>query len=188
MVADIFRDASVGQFVNFVSKGKYLPYADEKSDFVVHPALLLPCTTGKRPILPSGLVSDVNTLCGDLEKRQSPSGAVTPRPELQREDTIVIDDIKDQKFDDSDMIKLSDPYLVDWCHDDPDNPRSVSFGSLRCLLISVAGIGVQPSVHSLPSVYHFSHSRCTSAPQSTHLRSQGLWRSSTSRSLMRCLV
>ena len=77
MVADIFRDSTVGQFINFVSGGKLLPYQEEQPQFVV------PKHFSVAPSRPTSDVSDASTLCGEAEKLKS--GAATPATEHGRE-------------------------------------------------------------------------------------------------------
>ncbi|KAF8917072.1 major facilitator superfamily domain-containing protein [Mucidula mucida] len=93
MVADLIRDSTVGQFINFVSGGKYLPYADQRPGYVVPPHIMLPSSRDNekmsRPAAPTYDSSDNSTLCGDLEKART--GTVTPNTELMREATIAVD-------------------------------------------------------------------------------------------------
>lgn len=106
MVADIIRDSTVGQLINFLSSGRFLPYQDQRPDYVV-PARFSPPLD----------VSDTSTLCGDEQKK---SGTSTPMIVLQKEDTLVVDE-KDISMK---LDKMSDPNIVGWNgDDDPDNPR-----------------------------------------------------------------
>lgn len=34
-MSDLIRDSTIGGWINYVSKGKYLPYADQRADYVV---------------------------------------------------------------------------------------------------------------------------------------------------------
>ncbi|GLB34695.1 putative benomyl methotrexate resistance protein [Lyophyllum shimeji] len=122
MVADIIRDSTVGQIINYVSGGKYLPYAEQRPDFVIPSRFLLPCDKS-RPSPPSN--SDTTTVCED-EQQKSLSGAATPSTHLKRESTIAVDEKFEKQLTDG-MIELSDPYIVGWYgEDDPDNPRNWS--------------------------------------------------------------
>ncbi|KIY72418.1 MFS general substrate transporter [Cylindrobasidium torrendii FP15055 ss-10] len=122
MVADILRDSFIGQFINSASKGKYLPYADQRQSYVVAPRHL-PSNANSRTRI-SAFSSRTPTLCGDESKKSS------PRPDLTRENTLVVDPEKaSAKQEDSVSVDddESDPYLVDWDgDDDQDNPRNWS--------------------------------------------------------------
>jgi MFS transporter, DHA1 family, multidrug resistance protein len=110
MVADILRDSTIGQFINFISNGKLLPYPEQQPNFVV-PARFAPASTPG---------SDANTLCDEKRK----SGAGIPELALSREATLVVNDEKATsiKLEDS-----SDPNIVGWYgDDDPDNPKNWS--------------------------------------------------------------
>ena len=115
MVADIIRDSTVGQFLNFISNGRLLPYQEQRPDFVVPAHFSSPST----PSTPGWDASDAATLCGDVSQKKS--GASTPVTVLTREDTIVVDEKElGMKLD----SETSDPNLVSWYGgDDPDNPR-----------------------------------------------------------------
>ena len=112
MVADLIRDSTVGQFINYVSSGRFLPYPDQRPDFVV-PTHFLP------PSTPEWDVSDAVTLCGDAEQKKSG----TSTPALPRQDTLVIDE-KEISMKLGQGTVLNDPNIVGWYgEDDPDNPR-----------------------------------------------------------------
>ncbi|KAJ4477482.1 major facilitator superfamily domain-containing protein [Lentinula aciculospora] len=110
MVADIVRDSTIGQFINFVSNGKFLPYEDQRSDFIVPPHFL-------------STSSDALTLCGDANEQKKTSGAVTPSTAITRESTLVMDE-KELSLKLDDTNNSSDPNVVRWYgDDDPDNPK-----------------------------------------------------------------
>ncbi|KIK66812.1 hypothetical protein GYMLUDRAFT_192782 [Collybiopsis luxurians FD-317 M1] len=114
MVADIFRDSSVGQFIHFVSGGKLLPYQEEQPHFIV------PKHFSIAPSRPTSDISDASTLCGEAEKLKS--GAATPATVLAREDTLIVDE---QEL--NDKLEASDPNVVGWYgDDDQDNPKNWS--------------------------------------------------------------
>ncbi|KAJ7052619.1 major facilitator superfamily domain-containing protein [Mycena amicta] len=111
MVADIFRDSTLGQIVNYLSNGRLLPYPEQLPGYVVPRRYLLPAKS-----LGDGTPSDAVTLCGDPK-----SGAKTPNTDLKRESTLVED--LEKKF--TNDTTIPDPYLVDWEGDfDSENPRN----------------------------------------------------------------
>lgn len=106
MVADIIRDSTIGQLINSISNGRFLPYQDQRPDYVVPARFSTPLD-----------VSDASTLCDD-EREQKKSGTSTPMTVLQKEETLDEKDIS-MKLD-----KMADPNIVGWYgDDDPDNPR-----------------------------------------------------------------
>ncbi|KAE9391390.1 MFS general substrate transporter [Gymnopus androsaceus JB14] len=134
MVADIIRDSTVGQFLNFISNGRLLPYQEQHPDFVI-PAHFLPSST---PSTPGWDASDAATLCGDAVQKKS--GTSTPATVLAREDTIVVDEKElSMKLNN----ETSDPNLVSWYgDDDPDNPRNWSPAKRAFVAFSIRyGIG-----------------------------------------------
>ncbi|KAF9065029.1 major facilitator superfamily domain-containing protein [Rhodocollybia butyracea] len=122
MVADILRDSTIGQFINFISNGKFLPYSDQRPGFVV-PAHF---ASVSKPVSDK---SDASTLCGDVEYKKS-SKAVP----LAREDTLVVDANElDEK------LSLDDPNIVGWYgDDDPDNPRNWSSAKRAFVAFSIS--------------------------------------------------
>ncbi|KAE9386175.1 MFS general substrate transporter, partial [Gymnopus androsaceus JB14] len=130
MVADIIRDSTVGQFLNFISNGRLLPYQEQRPDFVI-PAHFLPSST---PSTPGWDASDAPTLCGDAVQKKS--GTSTPATVLAREDTIVVDEKElSMKLDN----ETSDPNLVSWYgDDDPDNPRNWSPAKRAFIAFSIS--------------------------------------------------
>ncbi|GAA5899882.1 hypothetical protein JCM8208_005531 [Rhodotorula glutinis] len=118
---DLVRDSTFGQIVNWASKGRLLPYADQRSDYVVPARYLsrqnaspLPLPVSQAPTLESGAVTlvDESGVCaekkqlgsdaGDIEKQAQPdSGAVEP-PSARY------------------------PWLVDFDENDPDRPLNWS--------------------------------------------------------------
>ncbi|PBK69021.1 MFS general substrate transporter [Armillaria solidipes] len=121
MVQDIFRDSTIGQAINYISNGRFFPYADQRPDFEVPPHFLLP--SSQRPSTIVSPDSDATTLCGDLEKS---TGTSTPGVQLTRESTLAVD-IDAEKQKQIDAALGSDPYIVGWYGDnDQDNPRNWS--------------------------------------------------------------
>ncbi|KAK0191675.1 major facilitator superfamily domain-containing protein [Armillaria mellea] len=102
MVQDIFRDSTLGQAINYISSGRFFPYADQRPDFAVPSHFILP--PSQRPSTIVSPDSDATTLCGDVEKtgvqltRRVNAGSLN-----------------------------SDPYIVGWYgDDDQENPRNWS--------------------------------------------------------------
>ena len=120
---DIIRDSTVGQLINRLSSGRYLPYADQRSDYSI-PARFIP---------PSSLS---RTQSASTDDRQSLSSAeesspatISPRTSasLTRINTLVEDSVHDYEKGEVKKTELVyDPYLVGWNgDDDPENPRYV---------------------------------------------------------------
>ncbi|KAJ3872764.1 major facilitator superfamily domain-containing protein [Lentinula edodes] len=118
MVADLIRDSTIGQFINFVSDGRCLPYEDQRPDFI----------TPTHFLTKQLATSDASTLCGDANENKKTSGAVTPSTVFTRENTFVVGEKLaeiDMKLDEKN--DTSDPNVVGWYgDDDPDNPRNWS--------------------------------------------------------------
>ncbi|KAJ3775633.1 major facilitator superfamily domain-containing protein [Lentinula raphanica] len=119
MVADLIRDSTIGQIVNYLSAGRLLPYEDQREGFVVPSHFSLK---------PSASSSDASTLCGDAKDQKKVSGAVTPSTVFTRENTLVLDG-KLEEIDirlDEEKNQL-DPNIVGWYDDnDQDNPKNWS--------------------------------------------------------------
>ncbi|KAF7302366.1 Benomyl methotrexate resistance protein [Mycena chlorophos] len=122
MVADLIRDSTLGQLVNFLSNGRFLPYPEQRPGYVVPKRYLLPA---KSIGLDDETVpaSDAATLCGDSKPKD---GVTTPDTTLRRESTLVADPEKNKPTDDE--VEIPDPYVVGWDGDsDPENPRNWTF-------------------------------------------------------------
>lgn len=126
---DIIRDSTIGQIINLVSDGKYLPFEDQKPGF----QLRMP----HQPISESkdGLASR------DSFSTRVPSRAstATSPKELEAGDVPVKSVVQEQPGLDEDaatalarktaelVASMPPEFLVDWWGpDDPENPRSVS--------------------------------------------------------------
>ena len=125
---DIIRDSTVGQLINRLSKGRYLPYADQRPDYTAPAHFLLPATTSKTHI-------------ASIDDKQIPAGerAISPDESLPhttgsltRINSPANDSVQDHEKGEVKSTTLAyDPYLVGWNgDDDPDNPRYV----YTCLL------------------------------------------------------
>jgi DHA1 family multidrug resistance protein-like MFS transporter len=126
MVQDLIRDSTIGQIVNYFSKGRLLPYPEQRPGFVVAKHYLLPSSERKNS---DALASDAATLCGDSrdKSKEESNFSSPPDTEIKRESTIttLAADLESQKQVD-DSTAVPDPYLVDWDGDsDPENPRCV---------------------------------------------------------------
>ncbi|KIK59421.1 hypothetical protein GYMLUDRAFT_169583 [Collybiopsis luxurians FD-317 M1] len=129
MVADIIRDSTIGQLINWVSNGKFLSYQDELRGFVVPPRFL-PSST------PRSDASDEVTLCGDYDEKKSKIAKPSGSTELCREATLVAEklDVKLQQ-----KAIFDDPYIVGWYgDDDPDNPRNWSSAKRAFVAFSIS--------------------------------------------------
>lgn len=73
VIQDTFRDATVGQILHYISRGRILPYPEEKLGYVV-----LDRYQGKLPSVNTTATSSTLTLAVNDEKPKYTSGAVTP--------------------------------------------------------------------------------------------------------------
>jgi len=151
---DLIRDSTVGQLVNKLSRGRLLPYADQRADYVVperyrHLArahAIVDDTTIPTP--EKGLSLD--------DTSKLPTRPTSPEVEVpsSRTSTLVRDSVigtttaieKTKDVEEGDAIRLAEtfkehevdvkinPSLVDWDGpNDPDNPRNWSL-SKRCFV------------------------------------------------------
>ncbi|KAF7327899.1 Benomyl methotrexate resistance protein [Mycena kentingensis (nom. inval.)] len=162
MVADIFRDATLGQIINWVSGGRLLPYPEQRADYVVPKRYLLPSKSLEPP------TSDTATICNDKEKSGAKTPASPPDTELKREATLV-EDAEDGRV--SEGTKIPDPYLVEWDGpSDPENPRNWTFKkraftafciSLLTFSIYIGSAIYTPSIPGLMVEYNISLTHAT---------------------------
>jgi MFS transporter, DHA1 family, multidrug resistance protein len=107
---DILRDSTVGQFLNSVSGGRILPYADQKPGFVFPDR------------------SQADLFSGTSTTVRDSTGTVPPQhfsKENGSNQALVARDIENVQPD-AKLAKKADLNLVDWYGpDDPDNPRLV---------------------------------------------------------------
>ncbi|KAJ7803201.1 major facilitator superfamily domain-containing protein [Mycena olivaceomarginata] len=139
MGLDLIRDATIGQVINYLSRGRLLPYADQRPGYVVP----------KRFLKASEAGSDTTTLCGeDYEKKKQSRGTNTPA--LERTDTTAtLTGVERFRAPGGKtpapseperpstpatlttpgdgVVDIPDPYLIDWEENDPDNPQNWSF-------------------------------------------------------------
>ncbi|KAJ7033705.1 major facilitator superfamily domain-containing protein [Mycena alexandri] len=126
MVQDLIRDSTVGQFVNYLSSGRLLPYPEQRPDYVVPKRFLLPSSQRTQV---DEVASDAATLCGDMTKDGSKISSL-PDTEIKRESTIstLAADLESKQKQIDDNTGIPDPYLIEWNGDsDPENPRNWSF-------------------------------------------------------------
>jgi DHA1 family multidrug resistance protein-like MFS transporter len=115
MVQDIIRDSTVGQIVNYLSGGRFLPYPEQRSGYVVPTHFLLPSSERKNL---DAAASDTTTLCGDVQ---------ASTPNKRDSASTLTGDVELQKKQVDFATALPDPYLVGWNGDsDPENPRCVA--------------------------------------------------------------
>ncbi|KAJ7615020.1 major facilitator superfamily domain-containing protein [Mycena polygramma] len=125
MVQDLLRDSTIGQIVNYLSRGRLLPYPEQRPGYVVPKHFLLRNSRRKSS---AAVASDAATLCGDSsdKPKEGSTASSPPNTELKRESTLVADVESQKQVDDSTTVP--DPYIVDWNGDsDPENPRNWSF-------------------------------------------------------------
>lgn len=136
MVADIIRDSTFGQLVNWASKGRFFPYADQRPDYIV-PARYLPHASP---------LDSSSTLEARSPTPKSREETLVNAPgtcaEIKTSKTDV--DVEKQVLESVGAQTPTPPayeYLVEFEENDPDKPMCVL--SFRCaphgtdLLLSV---------------------------------------------------
>jgi DHA1 family multidrug resistance protein-like MFS transporter len=121
---DIIRDSTVGQLINGLSGGRYLPYADQRPNYTIPAHFLLSVSTSQ-----TDASIDVRQ---DVDRAKSGTPAATSPhingESLTRTNTPVAgesDHIHEKNEVGSEGLAF-DPYLVGWNgDDDPENPRCV---------------------------------------------------------------
>lgn len=125
MVADIIRDSTFGQIVNYLSKGKYFPYADQRPDYVP-PAHFLhrdvstfPRTDSEAPTtITSAAVTLVNeaAVCSEIEAANKAGFDMHEKDRIDAEKQLQTGapSGKDEKE--------PYPWLVTFDENDPDRP------------------------------------------------------------------
>lgn len=134
-MSDLLRDSTLGQFLNYVSSGRVLPYADQRPTYVVPDRYLLRPTRATTP----HRVSDAST-----PVRSTANTLVNAEGALKSEDIEKGDLDAEEKREnlaaqvDAGTLPANTPhdFVVTWeGDDDPDNPKFVAF----CLLSVVSG-------------------------------------------------
>jgi len=134
---DIIRDSTVGQLINRISRGRYLPYADQRSDYNVPAHFILPSSPASQ------------TQFASTDDKQIPSSSETTSPAIisprtsasvTRINTPIDKSVQDhEKGEVKPETLVFDPYLVGWNgDDDPENPRNWSFGKRSFTTFSIS--------------------------------------------------
>ncbi|GAA5863811.1 hypothetical protein JCM3774_001165 [Rhodotorula dairenensis] len=129
MVADIVRDSTFGQIVNYLSNGRYFPYADQRPDYVP-PAHYLqkdpsafPRTASECPSCATDktatLVNEPG-LCTEIEATNKAAFDIHPQDRLDAEKALAG---KPESVKDGEQPY---PWLVDFEENDPDRPLNWS--------------------------------------------------------------
>ena len=112
IMKDIIRDSPVGQLINCLSGGYYLPYSDQRSDYIIPAHFLLPASTSKIKVASVDVRQDV------VHPESCLSTATLPY--------INGGDHGRDKDDVGVRALVFDSHLVGWNGDnDPENPRCV---------------------------------------------------------------
>ncbi|KAJ6580724.1 major facilitator superfamily domain-containing protein [Mycena capillaripes] len=130
---DIIRDSTVGQTVNYVSRGRFLPYADQRPGYVIPTRYF----TGSLDRKVKEVASDAVTLCEDAEKKKQVSGTTTPSA-TEVEPTSTLPTLEATEKHLQHAGDIPDPFLIDWEEDDPDNPRNWSFRKRAFVAFSIS--------------------------------------------------
>lgn len=130
-MSDLIRDGTLGQIINRFSKGKYLPYRDQLSTYIIPTKYL-------KPTNESVIQSSSSTLCGDVSPNKFGSSTpiksadlslpLTSLPSSSIEHELEKGDEKLEAIrnaTDGNEVVVEPPYayLVEFEEDDPDNPR-----------------------------------------------------------------
>ncbi|KAK7031717.1 MFS general substrate transporter [Favolaschia claudopus] len=138
---DLIRDSTVGQIINYVSRGRFLAYPEQRPGYVLPSRFSLASAARQTK-------EDAATLCDEeTEKKRvlgtstpSPptlpatpaepvSGTTTPYP-LERAATFAtlagVEVSEKQLSNRLSAADIPDPYLVDWEENDPDDPLNWS--------------------------------------------------------------
>ncbi|GAA5851013.1 hypothetical protein JCM9279_005258 [Rhodotorula babjevae] len=148
---DLVRDSTFGQLVNWASKGRLLPYADQRSDYIV-PARYLsrqeaspfPRTVSQAPTLERGAVTlvDASGVCAEQKPLGSDAGDLEKQPQANSVEPP----------------SARYPFLVDWEENDPDRPLNWSsrkrlfVASLISLLTFSVYVGSAIYTSSIPGI------------------------------------
>ncbi|KAJ7302986.1 major facilitator superfamily domain-containing protein [Mycena albidolilacea] len=145
---DLIRDSTIGQVINHVSSGRILPYADQRPSYVV-PTCLLAASAS-----PEKTKYDKNRSAERLDIT-----GTTPSPtDLERQSTGL-----------TLGCDISDPYLIDWEENDPDNPQNWSLNKRAFVAFEISFltfsvyIGSAIYVSSIPGLMQEFHVSLTTA-------------------------
>ncbi|KAJ7452706.1 major facilitator superfamily domain-containing protein [Mycena galericulata] len=125
MTFDLIRDSTVGQIINYVSRGRLLPYADQRAGYVVPTRFLTPANRNIKEIGSA----DATTLCEGPETKKRSATA-----ELDQAKALTTD----EAFETVPPDGTPGLFLVDWEEDDPDNPQNWSFKKRAFVALSMS--------------------------------------------------
>ncbi|KAF7978652.1 hypothetical protein HWV62_45166 [Athelia sp. TMB] len=143
-MSDILRDSVVGQFLNFASGGRVLPYADQRDDFVVPEQFrtdFISRSASRATVVGDTPQSDVKKIASDeksLSELASPTltnaDAEEGNPNLEKaRDELAIAKLHPEQ------VAQQDPNLVGWYGpDDQDNPRNWSLRKRSFVAFSIS--------------------------------------------------
>lgn len=131
-MSDLIRDSTLGQIINRLSSGKYLPYKDQLSTYVIPQKYLKPSNE-------SAIQSSSSTLCGDVSPNKFgsstpiksadlslPLGSSSPSSgiehELEKGDKK-LEAIRNATEGEGEVVEAPYAYLVEFEEFDSDNPR-----------------------------------------------------------------
>ncbi|KAG9005774.1 hypothetical protein FRB94_001186 [Tulasnella sp. JGI-2019a] len=144
---DIIRESSFGERINWISGGRLLPYAEQRSDFIVPAQYLLSTTPASAPddseeptransIEQLDPVTRVNSKDRTLDEKKS-EREFDPLPIEPRE--LEAGELKkageERDLNPVEEVEISEHIIVDWYGpDDPANPRNWSSGKRHFVL------------------------------------------------------
>ena len=120
MVADLVRDSSFGQLVNWLSNGRYCPYADQKPGYVIPERYLLPAGE-RRAEQPKA--NFAGALVGSASTRVSNGAEDEPRGTRSATQTLVEEPGVQEQKDAVSKLPSSSPAASATVGNDLDNPQ-----------------------------------------------------------------
>lgn len=118
---DIIRDSTAGQILNWASRGRILPYEDQRKDYVI-PARYLPDQTSTVKAKTQLQIPRTNSEANTLVNEPGTVDATSKTPALGPSDLEKADSTEFNKPTSTPETPVY-PYLVDWDENDQDNPR-----------------------------------------------------------------
>lgn len=142
-MSDIFRDSTVGLFINAITGGRLLPFADQKNGWQVPAKYQLTKNSSQVPTVTEDLDLDEKRVSTFIEPLSEEDSAAAPRetieeiPSEPQSGNVSLSSLergeKDEKAEvtvdvdmarEDTMIEGVRPTLVDWYdEDDQDNPQ-----------------------------------------------------------------
>ena len=114
---DLIRDSAFGNLLNSLSGGRILPFADQRQDYVI----------------PERYLSPSSSRSGQTTRRGTPVPSEKEgKGEIGGDAESILDDRTQEVVMGSDVEKgavrvekpeATEPFLVDWDENDPDDPR-----------------------------------------------------------------